>query len=362
MSKKKKAAAVVVAGGSAASTALLAPPAPLEVQTQPAPIQVSVIIPMFNEEENITRTMHRVADVMRQGFPDGAWEIILVNDGSTDETWPLARKLAVGRPWLRVAGYARNRGRGMALRTGFAVARGQWIVATDADLSYAPEQILDLLAVLREREEVDMVLASAYMPGGGTENVPAMRLLVSRLGNRLLSWFMSPSGQRIHTFTCVFRAYRRHVIDSLELESEGKDIHLEIVSKALMLGYRMAEIPALLRGRERGYSKFRFRSTAGSHMVFALFERPILLFGLVGMLGMLGGLGIFGWAFSHWIVGTEFNWNRPMMTIMVLLFLGGLQMLAFGIIGTQFVNLRKESIKIQARLRELLKAERDERP
>ncbi|MCE5229403.1 glycosyltransferase [bacterium] len=322
----------------------------------PTPVMLSVVIPMFNEEENLAGTVDRVAATLKEGFLDGAWEIIIVNDGSTDETAEVALRLAKdpAYPWLRVKGYATNRGRGMALRTGFAAARGQWIVSIDADLSYEPRYILDLVAVLRQQDDIDIVLASAYMPGGGAENVPMNRLFVSKFGNRILGWFMSAGGHRIHTITCVFRAYRREVLDSMELESDGKDIHLEILSKALMLGYRVTEVPAILRRRAKGRSKFKFRTTAASHLIFALFERPILIFGMMGLAGMFGGLSILAYATVKWLRGVPFNWNRPIMTIMILLLLGGLQMLAFGIIGTQFVNLRKESIKIQARLRQLM--------
>lgn len=336
-----------------------------ETAKRDGPVMLSVVIPMYNEEENLAGTVDRVAATLAEGFQDGPWEIIVVNDGSTDETFEVARRLAKdpAYPWLRVKGYATNRGRGMALRTGFAAARGEWIVATDADLSYDPRYILDLVHILRERDEIDVVLASAYMPGGGVENVPFGRVFVSKIGNRLLSWFMSPGGQRIHTITCVFRAYRRRVLESMELESDGKDIHLEILSKALMLGYRVTEVPAVLKRREKGRSKFKFRATAASHLIFALFERPILIFGMLGVAAMLGGLTILSYAVLQWLRGQEFNWSRPIMTIMVLLLLGGLQMLAFGIIGTQFVNLRKESIKIQARLRQLIgREESNDRP
>lgn len=330
-----------------------------QAPSEPPPVQsliLSVIVPMFNEEENLAGTVDRVAATLHAGFHDGPWEIIIVNDGSTDRTWEMARKLAMDPdyPWLRVKGYSNNRGRGHALRTGFAAARGQWIVSIDADLSYDPKYILDLLAVLRDRQEVDIVLASAYMPGGGVENVELSRVLISKLGNRLLSWFMSPGGQKIHTITCVFRAYRREILDSMELESDGKDIHLEILSKALMLGYRVAEVPAICKRRAHGKSKFKFRSTAASHLIFALFERPILIFGLIGMAAMLGGMFILTMATWYWMFGVAISWSRPIMTIMVLLLLGGLFMIAFGIIGTQIVSLRKEMIKVQARLRQII--------
>jgi glycosyltransferase involved in cell wall biosynthesis len=328
-----------------------------------SPPHLSVVIPMFNEADNLQQTVDRVAKELG-GVPEGDFEIIVVNDGSLDDTWEIARGLAE-RPeygFLRVEGYAHNRGRGFALRRGFAAARGQWIVSIDADLTYSPDQIHRLLDVLRNEPEVDLVLASAYMPGGKVEGVPLSRLLPSRVGNTILSWFMRPSGRLLYTITCVFRAYRRRVLDALDLESNGKDIHLEIMSKALMLGFIYREVPATLQSRRRGKSKFRFKHTATSHLIFALFERPILIFGMLGVGALVLGLGIFFYFFFMYLGGVGFNPERPLMSIMIILFLGGFQLISFGVLGMQFVNLRKEMIKIQARIRELVRKSGDAAP
>lgn len=318
------------------------------------PIKLSVVIPMFNEEEGLETTVRRVSEELFTHFKLGAWEIIVVNDGSTDDTWKVARKLAKRKEfsWLRVEGYPVNHGRGRALRTGFAAARGEWIVSIDADLTYDPHYIIEMTNVLRDDQETDVVMASVYMPGGRAENLSLKRYLPSRWGNVMLSWFMSSGSKKIYTITCVVRAYRRKVLDSLELESDGKDIHLEIVSKALMLGYQFKEIPAVLKSRSVGKSKFQFKNTATSHLIFALFERPILVFGLLGLLMMLGGVIGMGLILYHYLQGT-LTPGRPLLTIIVLTFLGGLQLISFGVMGTQFVNMRKEIIKIQARLRQM---------
>lgn len=335
----------------------------IPAQPVPSTTKLSIVVPMFNEEENLQHTVDRLAETLKK-FEDGAWEVILVNDGSTDNTWERALILSA-KPgystWLRVVGYSRNRGRGFALRTGFAAARGEWVTSTDADLSYDPEYILDLLKVLREEENVDLVIASAYMPGGNVEGLEYKRLVVSKLGNKLLSWFMSPPKQKVHTITCVFRAYRRYVLDSLELESDGKDLHLEILSKAIMLGYNFKEVPVTLRVRKHGKSKHVLMPTVTSHLAFALFERPILVFGAVGLLMIIGGLLGMAQILTVYLAHkfdpvhhAALNPERPMMTIIVLFFLGGIQLVSFGIIGSQFVNLRKEIIRIQARIKSLV--------
>ena len=119
------------------------------------------------------------------------------------------------------------------------------------------------------------------MPGGATEGVDPFRLLVSRTGNRVLSTAL---GGRVRTITCVLRGYRRHVLRTLDLESSGKEIHLEILAKALAQGYEVREIPATLRARKKGRSKFRLGGTAWNHLLFAFAERPMLVFGGIGIL------------------------------------------------------------------------------
>jgi len=305
-------------------------------------VDLSVIIPMYNEEENVVEAVRHVVQALAP-FP-GEWEIVLVNDGSSDGTLAVARHVAATDKRVRVTSYAHNRGRGKALRTGFATARGEYIVSIDADLSYDPKYILDLVRVLEEEEDVDIVVGSPYMPGGGTEAVPRGRLWVSRVGNWILSLAM---GGNIKTITCIFRAYRRRVLESLDLESDGKEIHLEILSKALASGYRVKEVPAILRSRRRGKSKFRFRATAFSHIVFTFFERPLLLFGMVGIL--LITLGLIGGVYIIYLWQQKaLNPERPLMTLLVLLILTGVQILSFGFIGTQLVGLRKEIYKLEA--------------
>src|SRR5208337_3314788 len=97
---------------------------------------------------------------------------------------------------------------------------------------------------------------------GGVENVPFLRLWVSKLGNKILRQVMP---NRIYTSTGIFRAYQRKVLDSLELESDGKEIHLEILSKAMALGFKVKEVPAILTSRKKGRSKFKFKKTTASH-------------------------------------------------------------------------------------------------
>lgn len=296
---------------------------------------------MFNEAENAEHTLARVEESLASFL--GKYEIIAVNDGSTDNTLGVLKKIAASNKRIKIASYSRNIGRGMALRTGFKEAEGEVIVSIDADLSYSPHYILELIKTLEDNPEVDFVLASPYMPGGGVQDVPFVRLWISKLGNKILRLAMP---NRIYTSTGIFRAYRRNVLDSLELESDGKEIHLEILSKAMALGFRVKEIPAILTSRKRGSSKFKFKRTATSHLIFSAFEKPMMIFGIIGILTL--GIGLLIGAYVVYLrFSGDLTPGRPLITFAILLILGGIQILSFGFIALQIVSLRKEILRVQ---------------
>lgn len=312
-------------------------------------MNLSVIIPMYNESENIESTLVRVKGAL-ESF-NGNYEIIAVNDGSLDKTLEILNSLAEKNETISVVSYSPNRGRGAALRAGFKESKGEIVVSIDADLSYDPRYILDLVKTLYVEPSIDFVLASPYMPGGGVKDVPFFRLWISRMGNKVLRLAMP---NRIYTSTGIFRAYRRKVLDSLELESDGKEIHLEILSKALAIGYRVKEIPAILTGREKGRSKFKFKKTTISHLVFSALEKPMILFGFIGLLIL--GIGIlFGIYIVYLRFSGELTAGRPLITFSILLILGGIQILSFGFVAIQIVSLRRELLRIQKENLELKK-------
>jgi dolichol-phosphate mannosyltransferase len=312
-------------------------------------MDLSIVIPMFNEAENVETTLKQVEEAIASF--QGDYEIIPVNDGSIDNTLEILKRMESQNEKIRVVSYSKNMGRGMALRKGFQKSRGEIIVSIDADLSYDPRYILDLVNTLRTAPDIDVVLASPYMPGGGAKDVPARRLWISKLGNKILRYALP---NRIYTSTGIFRAYRKKVLDSLELESDGKEIHLEVLSKAMALGYRVKEVPAILRGRRKGRSKFKFKKTATSHLVFSIFEKPMVIFGFLGLLtlgiGLLIGLYVAYLRFSG-----ELTPGRPLITFAILLILGGIQILSFGFIAIQIVSLRREILRIQKENLELRK-------
>jgi dolichol-phosphate mannosyltransferase len=312
-------------------------------------MDLSIVIPMFNEAENVEATLTRVEEALTSF--QGSYEIVAVNDGSIDNTLDILKKAAEKNGNLRIVSYQKNMGRGMALRVGFNETKGDIVTSIDSDLSYDPHYVIDFVEVLRNEQDIDFILASPYMPGGGVQDVPLHRLWVSKLGNRILRFTMP---NKIYTSTGIFRAYRRRVLDSLELESDGKEIHLEILSKALALGYRCKELPAILTSRRKGKSKFRFKKTAISHLVFSAFEKPMIIFGFLGLLTL--GLGLLvGIYIAYLRFFGELTPGRPLITFALLLILGGIQILSFGFVAIQIVSLRREILRIQKENLELKK-------
>lgn len=303
--------------------------------------EISVIVPLYNESANIPGNLEKMAAAL--SITGQSFEIILVDDGSTDDTVDKIRRLSAEDPRIRCIGYEKNAGRGKAIRTGIRAAQGRFILTIDCDLSYSEEYLPVMYRLLKDNPGVDLVVGSPYMTDGKTENVPLNRLWISKLGNIILSSAMKG---RIRTLTGILRGYKAEVVRRLDLESDGKEIHLEILSKALASGFTPLEFPAVLRARKKGKSKFKLRPTALSHLVFSFFERPSLLFGLTGFFLIGCGLGIGLYIIYLWRM-SALNPNRPLMTLMILLLVSGLQVILFGFLGTQMVGLRKELYKIQ---------------
>ena len=240
-------------------------------------MKISIVAPMFNESANMENTLAAIKTEMAK-HPDWDYEMIFVNDGSTDDTWTKGKDLEKKEEQLTVIGYQTHQGRGMALRIGFSEASGNVIATIDFDLSYNPSHITKMVETLRDNPSVDVVLASAFMPGGQTINVPPFRLWISRMANFLCQYAFK---QKIYTSTCVVRAYRKKVLDNLTLESTDKVIHLEIISKALDTSYKIKEIPAILSVRKTGKAKFKLVASSISHLKFLFKQKPILVTGIL---------------------------------------------------------------------------------
>lgn len=247
---------------------------------------LSLVIPCFNEEDGIESTVSRIITFVTSRCTEVRYEIILVNDGSSDQTKTKIERLAQKHPEVKAHSFPENRGRGAAMKAGVALSQGDYVMFLDADLSYDVDHIRLALDELQGRPPVDAVIISPYMKGGVVKNVPFKRLALSRIANWILAGFFSI---KISTVTSMVRAYRGEVIRNLPLYEDGKELHLEILRKLLILGYNVKEVPGKLIWKEqklraaRGLN-LKLVGAAKRHLLYGLLSRPTRTFGKVGLL------------------------------------------------------------------------------
>ncbi len=239
--------------------------------------KLSLVIPAYNESEGVRQTAQAVRALVNYLNKNYDTEVIFVNDGSKDNTAALLTAEFANDPNVRVVSHDTNRGMGAAIRTGFQNAQGDIIVTTDFDGTYPLNTIPQMLARMRV-DQADLITASPYHPNGMVEGVPGYRLLfsfgASLLYRLLVSW-------RIHTWTALYRAYSRRVIDAIQFESNDFLAGTEILVKALRAGFRVTEFPTTLHVRTFGQSSLRIARVTRSHLKYqsrllveSLFGKP----------------------------------------------------------------------------------------
>jgi glycosyltransferase involved in cell wall biosynthesis len=264
-------------------------------------LTVSVVIPAYNEEALIERTLERVTAYLRSMRARYDWEIVAVNDGSADRTGSLMDAFAEDEPRLTVVHHRLNTNLGKTLRDAFAVARGDIVVTLDCDLSYGPDHIGRLVDAMVEHE-ADIVIASPYIEGGEVTRVPKSRELLSRGANRLLT--LSAKG-KLTTVTGMVRAYRRGFLDSLNLKSLDFEVNTEIIYKAQLLRARIVEIPAHLDWSEQRdlgdsrQSSIRIARSIVSQAFSSFLFKPFAFFILPGLAVLAMALYSLGWSAYH---------------------------------------------------------------
>jgi dolichol-phosphate mannosyltransferase len=206
-------------------------------QVVPSRVELSVVCPAYQEEVQIGSSIENLTRVL--ALSGRRWQLVVVDDGSTDETLVRAQRAATDG--VELVTYPRNRGRGYALRRGIAAARGEIIITTEADLSWGAEVVQTLDAALRA-SGADIVVASPWSKGGAMLGVPPHRVALSRIGNMVLSQRFG-----VAMSTGMTRGYRRSALAAMQLTRDDKDLHLEILLQARRLGLDVREVPAVLR-------------------------------------------------------------------------------------------------------------------
>ena len=234
---------------------------------------ISVVVPTYNEGRVIARNIACLYDHLVGTLAPDAWELIVVDDGSADDTAARVQHFAKGCENIRIVRHERNRGVGAAMKSGIDAARGACVVTMDSDLSYEPGTVNRLCEELR-RSGAEMVLASPYMVGGSTSNVPVTRLCMSVWANRLLSL---ASGGRIKTFTGMVRAYDRTFLSALAWPDSG-NANVGVLLAAARAKANVVEIPAeLVWPLDRGTPRLSYRRAAHEVITVLRYSLTFLL-------------------------------------------------------------------------------------
>lgn len=303
--------------------------------TTPSPLGLSVVIPVYNEEESLPPLAEKLGAVLDR-LPFAA-EVIFVDDGSTDGSFAVIESLHQQDPRIRAVGFRRNQRKAAALAAGFREARGGFILTMDADLQDDPEEIPRLLAALEE----GLDLVSGWKK---KRHDPLSKTLPSRFFNRVTSLV---SGIRLHDFNCGLKLYRREVAEDCLPYLYG-ELYRFLPAMAHWAGYRVGELPVQHHARRFGKSKFGAKRLLNGFFdlltitfVIRFMTMPMHIFGSLGLVATLAGGGICSYItylrFTH---GNIQN-HHPLLMLGMLLVIVGIQFFSTGLLGDMLASLHQ---------------------
>ena len=300
------------------------------------PPDLSVVIPIHNESPNLRQLHAELVETL------GAWgrpfEIVAIDDGSTDDSFAILTALHAADPRLRVIRFRRNFGQTAAFSAGFAAARGAIIVTSDGDLQNDPRDIPALVAALEAGSDIVCGWRKDRKDTFLTRRVPSL------IANRLIS---RATGVRLHDYGCSLKAFRAEVVKPLRLYGE---MHRFIPAIASEIGVRVTEREVNHRPRVHGTSKYGLSRTV--RVVLDLLtvkylldyaKRPLQIFGLIGLL--FGGLGslILLYLLGVKYIGHQGIGDRPLLLLAILLVFTGVQLVTLGLLAEMQARTYHES-------------------
>jgi glycosyltransferase involved in cell wall biosynthesis len=285
--------------------------------------RVSIVVPGLNEAASLPELARRIDHAAAS---IGPYELIFVDDGSTDDSWQRIVDLHAHNPSVRGVSLRRNFGKAMALRAGFESARAPVLVMMDADLQDDPADLPRFLEKIEEGFDV--------VVGWKVERKdPLNRRVLSRLFNGTVSWL---THVKLHDMNCGFKAYRREVIETVPIYG---DLFRFIPAFASAEGFRIAEIPIQHHSRQFGRSRYGLERLLRGlfDLLSVLFliryaRSPMHLFGFVGLVLGCGGLLINGYLTVLWLSGEGIG-QRPLLLLGVLMTVIGVQFASLGLLG-----------------------------
>lgn len=302
----------------------------------PSPIDLSLILPVYNEEDNLPE-LYQLLNQTLANLPK-SYEIIFVDDGSHDNSFKILKELAMQDPHVKVIRFRRNFGQTAALSAGIEIAKGNILIPMDADLQNSPTDIPALLQKLDEGYDV----VSGWRK---SRHDPFwQRRLPSVIANFLISWL---TAVHLHDYGCTLKVYRKEVIKDVKLYGE---MHRFIPVYANMLGARVTELPVTHHPRKHGVSKYgigrTFKVILDLIMVKFLSSyssKPLYLFGGLGLLcNFAGVLSAVIVLFQKYVYGTWAHRN-PLLLLSVFFFIVGMQIIMMGLLAELEIRTYHES-------------------
>jgi len=301
-------------------------------------VDLSIVIPLLNEEDNIPPLYQSLKDVL-DGM-DVSYEIIIIDDGSTDRSYEILKQLAAKDKSLKVIRFRRNFGQTAGLAAGFDEAEGDVVITMDADLQNDPKDIPKLLEKINEG--YDLVAGWRY----DRQDAEISRKLPSRIANALIS---KTTDVKLHDYGCTLKAFRKEVIKNINLYGE---LHRFIPAIASWMGVKIAEVKVNHHARIHGESKYNISRTP--RVLLDLFTvkfllsysaKPLQFFGKFGLIS--GGIGFF---MMLWLIGQRLFTDTPLsdkpsLLIAIMLILVGVQFISFGLLGEMMTRTYHETQK-----------------
>ncbi|MBI2221377.1 MAG: glycosyltransferase family 2 protein [Acidobacteria bacterium] len=297
---------------------------------------LSVVVPVRNEAENVRELCRElVAELSRWGRP---FEILVIDDGSTDDTFRLLREIQAGEPRLRVIRFRRNFGQTAGFAAGFAHARGRYIVTMDGDLQNDPRDIPALVEMIEDGDDI----ACGWRKD--RKDPFLNRRLPSMIANRVISW---ATGVRLNDYGCSLKVFRAEVVKPLRLYGE---MHRFLPAIASEQGVRISQRPVNHRARVHGRSNYGISRTLRVILdlltvkfLLSYSTRPLQMFGVLGIVMATLGAVINAYLAYLRLFGNQSIADRPLLLLGILLIFSGFQLITLGLLAELQIRTYHES-------------------
>ncbi len=296
---------------------------------------ISIIIPVFNESESIGYLLDEVLNVMQNNKLN--CELIVVNDGSNDNTSKVLDELTIKIKELSVISLRKNYGQTAAMSAGFDNSKGEIVITLDGDLQNDPNDIPKLISHINEG--YDLICGWRYERKDKLIN----RRIPSKIANKLIA---NVTGLKLHDYGCSLKAFRKEIVEDIKLYGE---LHRFLPVLANIEGAKIKEIKVNHRSRKYGSSKYGIDRTFRVLMdlltvwfMTKFLTRPMYGFGFFGIISILLSLGMTSYLFIIKLLGNDIG-NRPMLMFALILGIAGVQLFSFGLLGELLIRTYHES-------------------